>query len=113
MESSSSSYLDIHHEHRDSVYAMTLRRDCTNHDFCMEIGNGLLGLPDEEPPFFIFRTYLHKDGSVGAPELSLLKDRLFFVDPESNRKSTNAKGDKLAHKSIRDKFHSYNSKTKV
>jgi len=113
MESSSSVYLDVLHEHRDSVYAMTVRRDCTDHDFCLEIGNGLLGLPDEEPPNFLFRTYLHKHGSVGAPVDSLLMDRLFFVDPDSNRTSAISKGDKLAHKSIRDKFHLRNSAIKL
>jgi len=109
MKGSSSAYLRSSHEHRDSVYATTLRRNCTGYDFCMEIGTGLLGLPEEEPPNFLFRTYLHTHGSVGAPISSLVMDRLFFVDPQSNIESTNSEGNKSGHKLIREILHWYDS----
>jgi len=66
---------------RDMLYAATLRRDCAGHEFCMEMPYGLMGLDPDESPTFVFRAYMAENSTVGHDTDSLLRARVYFVDP--------------------------------
>jgi len=63
----------------NGIYALTVRRDCSNHDYCMEVPYGDLGVPEDAFPVFVFRAYMQPGLTVGPDPYELLLPRVLKV----------------------------------
>lgn len=79
MPGSADVYLPDHPD-RDKLYAMTVRRSCAGHEYCMEVPTEFPGIPPNSFPMFVFRAYLEPGKTAGPHPGELLMPRVFKVD---------------------------------
>mmetsp|Transcript_54436 Transcript_54436/g.63629 ORF Transcript_54436/g.63629 Transcript_54436/m.63629 type:complete len:283 (-) Transcript_54436:514-1362(-) len=83
MDGSADQYLPNHPD-KDKLFAFTVRRNCNQEKYCIEVGyEPFVGVRENLPPAFLFLVYLEPGSNTGPLQNELLPMSVKYVKPNS------------------------------